>query len=79
MPITVSCDFPSGKTIVGKTEEMEVSQCKSILCFEHEFETDFAQSQIDALMDVSMTCSQELTYSCISAPWKVWHYSDIRI
>ena len=78
LPITVSCNFPSGKTILGETEEIEVSQCPTILCFEHEFETDFPQSQINALMDASMTCSQELTYTCISAPWKVWDCLDIR-
>ena len=72
MPITVSCDFPSGKTIIGDAKEIEVKQCDTELCFEHEVETDFPQSQITSLMDVSMACSQELTYSCISAPWKVW-------
>ena len=79
MPITVSCDFPSGKTILGETEEIEVSHCQTILCSEHEFQTDFPQSQINALMDASMTCSQELTYSCISAPWRVWHCLDIYV
>ena len=73
MPITVSCDFPSGKTIIGDAKEIEVKQCDTELCFEHEVETDFPQSQITSLMDVSMGCSQELTYSCISAPWKVWY------
>merc|ERR1711935_1008807 len=72
LPITVSCDFPSGKTILGKAKEIEVNRCDTILCFPHEVETDFPQSQITALMDASMTCSQELTYSCISAPWKVY-------
>merc|ERR1711971_947547 len=72
IPITVSCDFPSGKTILGKAKEIEVNRCDTILCFPHEVETDFPQSQITALMDASMTCSQELTYSCISAPWKVY-------
>ena len=71
MPITVLCDFPSGKTIIGDAKEIEVKQCDTELCFEHEFETNFPQSQITSLMDVSMACSQELTYSCISATWKV--------
>ena len=77
LPITVSCDFPSGKTILGKAKEIEVNRCDTILCFPHEVETDFPQSQIIALMDASMTCSQELTYSCISAPWKVMQSFNI--
>ena len=74
MPITVSCDFPSGKTILGEAEEIQVNQCDTVLCFPHEVETDFPQSQITALMEASLTCSQEVTYSCLSAPWKVPTY-----
>ena len=74
MPITVSCDFPSGKTILGEAEEIQVNQCDTVLCFPHEVEPDFPQSQITALMEASLTCSQEVTYSCVSAPWKVFTY-----
>ena len=74
-PITVQCDFPSGKTILGDTTEIAVGNCATDLCFDYKIETiNMPQSQITALMEASLTCVQEVTYSCLSAPWKVPTY-----
>ena len=71
-PITVQCEFPSGKTILGDAKEIAVDNCATDFCFDYKFETvNMPQSQVTALMEASLTCVQEVTYSCLSAPWKV--------
>ena len=77
-PITVQCDFPSGKTILGGAKEIVVDNCDTDFCFYYTFEAvNMPQSQITALMEASLTCVQEVTYSCLSAPWKVPIYNRI--
>ena len=68
-PITVVCD--GGKTILGEIEEVEVVGCDSDFCFEYEQDGQVSSSQLNALLDGSLSCTQGLIYHCLSAPWKV--------
>ena len=70
-PIEAFCHLPSGKTSLGETENITIALCNTKFCFEHYVIHQTPIGQIQSLKDGSISCSQEIVYSCKTAPWKV--------
>ena len=78
-PIEVFCHLPSGKTSLGETEDITIDLCNTKFCFDHDVIHQTPIGQIQSLKDGSLSCHQEIVYSCKTAPWKVLHYTEIII
>ena len=57
--------------ILGKKQEIQVQHCASNLCFEEDVAYDIPMSQLQSLINSSISCSQEITLKCLLAPTEV--------
>ena len=72
-PFPVYCDFEKGQTQIPHNREypVEVEHCEGKYCFEMDIDYGVPMSQLNALIDISATCTQRLTFSCFLAPLSV--------
>jgi hypothetical protein len=73
LPILVYCDFHSGTTeVIHNSEEMvKVERCLGLGCFKHDIQYGVPMSQINALIELSHTCTQSINFGCFLAPLAV--------
>ena len=71
-PIRVYCDFSEGSvsTIISHDSEVkiEVGHCTDPGCYSRQITYDAPMEQIQSLIELSNTCSQEITYNCFLSP-----------
>jgi hypothetical protein len=69
-PISVYCDMETGETeVVHNSEEMiKIDHCSTFGCFRHLVDYQVPESQIQALIQLSETCTQEIDFGCFLAP-----------
>ena len=71
-PIRVYCDFSEGSvsTIISHDSEVkiEVRHCTDPGCYSRQITYDAPMEQIQSLIELSNTCSQEITYNCFLSP-----------
>jgi len=78
-PIQAFCHLPSGKTSLGETENIIITLCNEKFCYEHDVIHQTPIGQIQSLKDGSLSCHQEIVYSCKTAPWKVLNEDHLLI
>lgn len=79
LPIQVYCDFEDGVTeILHDADEATwtVPHCEDEFCAEKRYSFKAPMSQIQALIELSHSCSQEIVYDCFLAPL---FYNDVFI
>ena len=71
LPIEVFCDLENDQSLIGQRFSIDVDQCGSIGCFSHSIDYNLPMGQIQAAIDSSPECKQEILFECISSPLKV--------
>ena len=72
LPILVECDFSTNATKVGDSKTINFQECDTNACDERKVideETDL--SQLVALIESSVNCSQTIKFECTLAPLRV--------
>ena len=72
-PIAVHCEFTDdGKSITKLLHDygtpINVEQCNTLHCFNHQFDYGIPTSQIKALTELSEHCEQKIDFGCFLAP-----------
>ena len=71
-PIRVYCDFTEDvvatKISHDSEEKVEVEHCHDAGCYSRVINYDVPMEQIQSLIELSNTCSQEINYECFLAP-----------
>jgi hypothetical protein len=69
LPILAYCNFQTGETeLVHDSEELiKIDHCSEISCFHHDVRYDVPESQIEALIQLSESCSQSIDFGCFLA------------
>ena len=69
-PISVFCDFASGATEVHHDKEfmLKIDHCDGLGCAQYDINYSAHLEQIQALVDLSETCTQTLDFGCFLAP-----------
>ena len=69
-PITVFCNFQTNETSIyhDKEDVIKIEKCDSEGCAVYEFNYDAPKEQIQALVDLSDTCYQDISFGCFLAP-----------
>jgi hypothetical protein len=69
-PITVYCNFDTGVTeVIHDSESMlKVEHCSEVGCYRHDVQYLAPMNQIQALIQLSDSCSQSFGFGCYLAP-----------
>ena len=69
-PILVFCNFQDGTTEVYHDHEdmIKVDKCDEIGCASYDFNYLAPPQQIDALINLSQSCYQDISFGCFMAP-----------
>jgi hypothetical protein len=69
-PITVYCNFNTGATeVIHDSESMlKVEHCGEVGCYKHDVQYLAPMNQIQALIQLSDSCSQSFDFGCYLAP-----------
>ena len=71
-PIRVNCIFENGQTITEISHYQEkvivVDNCEGIGCFKQEINYEVPIGQMEALISLSESCEQSVSYGCFLAP-----------
>ena len=71
-PILVNCIFDQDKVITEISHFQEkplvVDHCNEVKCWKQEIDYGVPLAQLEALISLSETCSQSITYDCFLAP-----------
>ena len=71
-PIRVNCIFENGQAITEISHYQEkvivVDNCEGIGCFKQEINYEIPIGQMEALISLSETCEQSVSYGCFLAP-----------
>ena len=68
-PIDVFCDFDAGSTTIFHDHMfvVEIDHCPGPMCYQLDLDYHVPQGQIEALIQNSESCSQEISFSCVDA------------
>ena len=69
-PIMVFCDFESGTTQVRQNKEfnLKIDHCDQAGCAQYDIDYSADMEQIQALIDLSESCTQSIDFGCFLAP-----------
>ena len=69
-PIEVYCNFEKGTTEVfhDKEEMIKIEKCSNVGCASYDFNYYAPPQQIEALINLSQSCYQDLSFGCFLAP-----------
>ena len=70
-PIQVSCEADTGTTVVGGEMKATLEACEGDACSKIKFNYTQSMSQMKALIGISETCSQNISFRCFGSPLKV--------
>ena len=70
-PIEVSCEADTGTTQVGDEMKATLEACEGDTCSKIKFNYTQSMSQMKALISISETCSQKISFRCFGSPLKV--------
>ena len=59
------------RTLVAEEIEVEIKQCGTIGCFEYNIDYEIPMGQIEAILQSSLECQQEISFECFSSPLQV--------
>ena len=67
-PIKARCDFQNGITEIGTFQEKTLETCEYIGCARFGTTYDAPEEQIQAIIDQSESCEQDIEFTCLSTP-----------
>ena len=71
-PVVATCDFLQDATIIGENTTFTAENCAGIGCYEEDIDyANISMAQINALVERSENCYQDIEIECNFAPLKV--------
>ena len=70
-PIQATCELNTGTTIVGEEIQGVLETCEGDGCSKIPFDYGQSISQMKALIKISQSCYQTLSFECFGSPLKI--------